>query len=94
MEQDKGKEVDNTSTTSNDDLEVAQALIAKPTFKLDSAPSPYKVSVTLPCSARSYGDTYCFSFHLAGWDGGVGCALDVRCPKRTFSERAVPVCMS
>ena len=94
MEQEKGKEVDNTFTTSNNDLEVAQALIVQPTFKLDSAPSPYKVSVALYFLSRSDGDTNCISFHLAGWDGGVGCALDVRCPKRTFPERTVPACTS
>ena len=89
MEQEKGKEVDIVSTTSNEDLEVAQALIAEPTFKLDSSPSPYKVCVAIFSSFQSCCDADLFLNDPAGWNGGVGCAVDVRCPQRTFPERAV-----
>ena len=94
MEQQKGKEVDAASTTSNDDLQVAQALIAEPTFKLDSAPSPYKVCVAISCFSESCGGIDCFSFHLAGRNGGMGCVLDVCCLQQTLPECTVPACQA
>ena len=92
MEQEIEKEVDIVSTTSNKDLEVAQTLIAKPAFKLDSSPSPYKVCVTIFSSTQSCCDADLFFNNLAGWNGGVGCAVDVCSPQQTFPEHTVLAC--
>ena len=47
MAEDQAKEKEELVDTSITDLEVAQALIAEPTYKLDSKPSLYKVCVSL-----------------------------------------------
>ena len=49
MEQQKGKEAEMEEIESLEDVEVVQALVAEPAFKLDSSPSPYKVSVAIFC---------------------------------------------
>ena len=47
MAAEMAKEKEALVDTSIEDLEVAQALIAEPTYKLDSKPSPYKVCVSI-----------------------------------------------
>ena len=64
-EQQKEKEVEMEAEKELEDLEVAQALIAEPAFKLDSSSSPYKVSVAIFCFSRSCGDANSVYAHAA-----------------------------
>ncbi len=91
MAAEMAKEKEALVDTSIEDLEVAQALIAEPAYKMDSKPSPYKVCVSISSFLDFDAVTNSKSRLSQGRNGGVGRAMDVRSSQRNLSECTVPV---